>query len=112
MPVTLADLKRNVRTIPVEYGGLTIHISYRPSEITPTLGQEMVAHDTPLVLALERVLAGWDIVESDDNPTPLPITAEVLGGPGLGTPLLSRMWGAISEDMFVPNPSGATSDVG
>jgi hypothetical protein len=114
MSVTLRQLKRNVRTIPVEYAELTINITYRPSEITPALGQEMADTETdlPLVLGLERALIGWDIVQSDDDPTPVPITRAVLTGPGIGTPLLNAMWSAITRDMLVGNWSSATSGAG
>jgi hypothetical protein len=99
MPVTLAELKRNVRTIPVLYQGLTLTISYRPSQVTPMLGREMSEDSkSPTVIALLRTLVSWDIYEDDEMTVMLPITEDVLSGPGIGSGLLNAMLQAITVD--------------
>lgn len=108
MAVTLGELQRNVRTVPCEYNGLTIQLTYRPAVVSP----EATLSNMPIEELLLLALAGWDIYEDERLTTMLPITAETLNGPNIGALLLRAMTQAILRDVMTGKPSGAISDAG
>jgi hypothetical protein len=112
MAVTLGQLKRNLRTVPVEYMGLTINVTYRPSEITPSFGRDLGPEDSVLVVLLCKALVSWDVFEDDEMKVMLPIVPENLSGSGLGSGFLNAIVQAITLDSMVGKANGAISDVG
>jgi hypothetical protein len=99
MPLSYAHLKKNVRTIDFDYDGEEVVITYKPMEISPALGQEMASEETkePLVLALDRALVKWDVVENEGDTEPMPCDAEVLRG--FGSRFLNAIMQAIMKDI-------------
>ena len=111
MPVTLGELRRNVRTVPVEYMGLKLNVQYRPSAITPYMSRD--EQDEPLLVAvLMKALIAWDVYIDDELTVMLPITPENLGQEGLGSGLLNAIVQAITLDSMVGKANGATSGDG
>lgn len=100
MPISLAQLKGNVRTINVAYFSDNLAVTYRPSELTPQnqseINDKIEAGEAKNILieTLCQVMISWDVV--DDEGTMLPITPETLAqAPG---PLLLAISEAIGED--------------
>lgn len=108
MPIQLAQLKANLRTINVTYFDDNIVVTYRPSELTPVSSSEIQARidagegDNAVVETLCRVMVSWDVME--DKEKMLPITPQNLAQmPG---PLLLAISEAIGEDGR-PKPKSA-----
>lgn len=110
MAISLADLKRNTRQLPVEYLGITINVTYKPGAITPTFGRDLAPGDSVMVQLLAKSLVSWDIFQDDALTVPLPITVDTLGD--LGSGLLNAIIQAITLDSMVGKVHGATSDAG
>jgi len=110
MAVSLGELKRNTRLVPVSYMGLTINVTYRPASITPAFGRDLEAGESVMVAILARSLVNWDIFQDDEMQVMLPITPETLGD--LGSGLLNAIVQAITLDSMVGKVNGATSDGG
>jgi len=110
MPLTLAHLKRNTRTLVLEYAGEQVNVTYKPGAMTPALSLEMAdpATNLPVVTVLEQTLVSWDVV--DDDMLPLPVTHDTLIM--LPSDFLGAVFGALMEDVSVGKPSGATSGAG
>ena len=110
MPLTLAHLKKNTRTLTLTYAGEEVNVTYRPGAMTPALSLEMAdpATNLPVVTVLEQTLVSWDVL--DDDLTPLPVTHDTLIE--LPSDFLSVVFSALMEDFSVGKPSGATSGAG
>ena len=110
MPITISHLKRNTRTIAVDFMGEQVNITYKPGEMTPALSLEMADVETrlPIVTVLERTVTAWDVM--DDDMRPLPITRATLLE--LPSAFLAAVFDALMEDVSVGKPSGATSGAG
>lgn len=100
MPMTVAQLKGNLRTINVPYFGDNVVVTYRPGELTPASASEVNKEiedgggDNASIQMLCRCMVSWDVMEDKDKP--LPITPENLAKmPG---PLLLAIQAAIGED--------------
>jgi hypothetical protein len=108
MPVTLSHLKKNRKPLEVPFEGDKVNLVYKPGEVTPALGQEMVddSNKMPAVMALARVLESWDVEDdsqpkgADDHFPVLPIEDAVLAG--LPSHFLNALLRAIYEDTVVP----------
>ena len=111
MPITLAELMRNTRQTTVEYGGVTLTLTYRPSAITPAFGDSDDSR-TYLVDSLLKLLVAWDIYDDDAFTQMTPITPEILSSDGIGVPLLRAMFNKIVLDTLVGKPNGAISAAG
>ena len=110
MSITLADLRRNLRTIPINYNGLEFTVNYRPAVITPTFG---ASNDQDfLVSALVQLLDSWDVYADEAHTERVPLTAELLSSEGVGLPLLRIMFDAIMDDALVGGLRGAISVAG
>ena len=111
MPITLAHLKRNTRTLAVEFAGETVTCTYSPGEITPSLGLELADEglQLPVVHALQRLLKSWDVLD-DDSMLPVPVAEDVLQS--LPTEFLNAVLRAIMQDVAVGKTNGATSAAG
>lgn len=108
MPISLAQLKGNIRTINVTYFSDNLAVTYRPSELTPqnqSAIQDRIDEGEAkniLVETLCQVMITWDVMDEDDKM--LPITPETLANaPG---PLLLAISEAIGEDAR-PKPKSA-----
>lgn len=108
MPISLAQIKGNIRTINVTYFNDNLAVTYRPSELTPqnqsAINDRIEAGDAKNILieTLCQVMVSWDVV--DEAGVMLPITPETLAGaPG---PLLLAISEAIGEDAR-PKPKSA-----
>lgn len=108
MPISLAQLKGNIRTINVTYFSDNLAVTYRPSELTPQnqsiINDKIEAGEAKNILIemLCKVMITWDVV--DEEGVMLPITPETLAqAPG---PLLLAISEAIGEDAR-PKPKSA-----
>lgn len=104
----LADLQKNERKLEVEFAGETLHITYRPAEVTPAFWDEFSEAKKPAVWALSKVGVSWDLL--DDNAQPLALTEQELIK--LPTPFLRTVLQAILEDVNVGEAFGVTSKSG
>ncbi len=109
--VKLSHLKKNTRNLSVQWAGESVNFSYRPGEITPALGIEMADEEAkaPLVMALNRALASWDVLD-DDTLLPVDISETVLMS--FPTSFLNALLRAIMTDTLVGEAKGATSGAG
>ncbi len=109
MPISLNHLKNDKRSVDVEYSGDSVHLVYRPSELTPTVMAEMRdanedGNDYFTVEILCKLLLEWDVMDAGDPPTPLPIVFDELKS--LPSAFLSTLLTACTEDMFSKKKSG------
>ena len=110
MPISKSHLKKNMRTVDVDYFGDTVRVVYKPSEITPTVLAEMndAAEEgdhmfTPSILA--RALVSWDLAEDESDLTKIvPIVFDELKD--LESPFLATVLTQITEDMFPKKKTG------
>lgn len=110
MPISKSHLKKNMRTVDVDYFGDTVRVVYKPSEITPTVMAEMAdaAEEgdqmfTPRILT--RALVSWDLAEDESDLTKMtPITFEELKD--LESSFLNAVLQQITEDMFPKKKNG------
>lgn len=108
MPMTVAQLKGNLRTINVTYFEDNVTVTYRPGELTPTTSSELQARidsgesSNATVDLLCRAVVKWDVMADKDEM--LPITPENLGA--LPGPFLLAIAEAIGEDGR-PKPQSA-----
>lgn len=110
MPISIAALKSNTRTIEIDFGeGQVLTLSYRPNAFGVAMQNEeraLQADGQPLAAmaaSLVRLLASWDL--TTDDGAPLPITRETLETE-CGLPLMRVMIDAIREDLL-PNLKAA-----
>lgn len=106
MPISLSHIKNDKRSVDLEYSGDSVHIVYRPSELTPTVMAEMReanedGNDYFTVDVLCKLLTEWDVM---DGEKPLPIVHETLKD--LPSAFLSALLTACTEDMFSKKKSG------
>lgn len=109
MPISLAELKSNTRTVVIPYFDDAVRVTYLPSELTPTVESQIrvsaVEDDNSVMLdVLSRLIVEWDVMDGDE---PLPHTPEVLTH--LPTPFLSAIFQGIREDMAPKPKSGRSS---
>lgn len=111
MPVTLAHLIADTRTLSIPVGDDTLTVTYRPSGLTPaTEGKlhELASAERAggmLVTFLLDMLTGWDLLGEDG--APLPITDEVLSR--LPLTFLARLVEALSGDVRADPTNGGPS---
>lgn len=110
MSITLAALRRNLRTIPINYNGLEFTVSYRPAVITPNFG--VSENQDFLVSALVELLDSWDVYADEAQTERVPLTAELLSSEAVGLPLLRIMFDAIMDDALAGRRWGAISVAG
>lgn len=108
MGITLATLKENKRTVPIEFDELTFNVTYRPGAITPTFGEEQKGDKTWLITVLLKLLESWDVYEDDSETTRAPVSKELLSSEAFGVPLLRVMYDTILDDAFLPKASRAS----
>jgi hypothetical protein len=113
MPLDISALAAKKRTIPVEWDGETIEITYRTAGVNPAYQSMLQKLDTKKLdqetqwEAVLGVLDRWDIVEDGK---PAPITKETFAK--LPTSLLVAISNAMIADTN-PNPkSGKPSAAG
>lgn len=100
MPISLAQLKANLRTINVPYFDDNLSVTYRPSELTPQITAEIQDRveagegNNVAVETLCRVMTAWDLMSDKDKM--VPITPDELSA--LPGPLLLAIFEAIAED--------------
>lgn len=111
MSIKVSHLKKNSRTLTIDWDGEKVAFAYKPGEITPALSIEMSDEDTkaPLVFALSKTLASWDVLD-DDTMLPIAITDEILMG--FPSAFLNTILRAIIRDNTVGEESSATSGAG
>lgn len=108
MPISVGQLKANLRTIAVPYFSDVITITYRPSALTPensSVINERIEKGEAKNVIIETLcgtLASWDIV--DDKGEMYPINPDSLAK--LDGPLLLAISEAIGEDAR-PKPKSA-----
>lgn len=93
MPIGLAELQSNTRTLSVDYDGETVTIVYRPGVLTPATSDEFGKQAT--VEQLETMLVSWDVL--DEKGKALPVSRELLDA--LPARFLAHLSGAILGDM-------------
>ena len=111
MPVTLGELRRNTRTVPVTYDDMTLSITFRPSAITPSFSDGDGDVDF-LVKSLTRVMVRWDVYEDESYTEMTPITEEILRSDSIGLQLLRAMFDCIILDTLSGKRNGAISVAG
>lgn len=102
MPLSLGDLKRDVRHLRIKFMNEDVNLAYRPSAITPALGSAMTLADSPAVLMINTCLTSWDIVDdeqpqSPDKPTFLAINEQNIAA--LPSSLVMMIKNAIQDDI-------------
>jgi hypothetical protein len=106
MPLSVSHLKKNQRTVTVEYAGEYVRVTYKPSEMTtPVMAdiKEAVEKNDPYFMAhlLSMLMISWDLaIDENDLTKTLPITYDDLCQ--LEHPFLSAVLRQITGDMF-PN---------
>lgn len=109
MPINLDRTKERTAAVTVEYAGESAVITYYPHKITKSLIREISESDgdgvDKLSLQLERLVAGWEVV--DDSGAPLPVTAEVMAEFPLD--FLTAIMRAINEAAIPGETKGANS---
>jgi len=116
MGVSLNDLVNDKRTVPVEYLGRTIELTYRPNSLNRNFYEELrkrsaekraanevLTDDQWAVLWFSKIVCGWDLTKGADE---APITEETLAL--LGTRFLLQAIETISQDLL-PNPKRSAS---
>lgn len=99
MPLNLANLKHNTRSVSIDYFGEPVNLTYRPSEMTPATEAELQGaadeeRTEVMVRTVARLVTAWDVMDGDE---PLPITADVLRG--LPSAFLLHVLDGIQADM-------------
>lgn len=104
MPLNLANIKNDKRTVTINYFGEECQVTYKPSVLTPTVEDELrAAEDTgALIETLCDMITAWEVV--GENGEPLPIAPEVMGG--LPNALLGAIMQGCREDMIPKAKSG------
>lgn len=107
MPISVSHLKNDKRNLDLEYSGETVHIVYKPSELTPTVMAEMreaneEGNDFFTTDILCKLLVEWDVMGEDGQP--LPIVFDELRY--LQSAFLSAVLTACTEDMFAKKKNG------
>lgn len=118
MSVSITALKGASRSVPVEFGDVTLSVSYRLGAINRELMAWIEAHgedDASGFHLLEKVLSSWDL--TDEQGQPIPVTAEAMLGHGVPDTFLVAALKAVMRDAGVGDdemgkPSGATSGAG
>lgn len=108
MGITLATLKENKRTVPIEFDELTFNVTYRPGAITPTFGEERANNKDWLIDVLLKLIDTWDVYEDDAQTVRAPINAEMLSSEAFGVSLLKLMYDTILDDAFLPKAPRAS----
>jgi len=109
MPIRLADLRKETRSITFEFLGETVHVAYSPGAFTPELEAEANAAEPghqlgALAKMFARILASWDVM--DDDGQPLPITLDTLMV--MPAKFLGAIMKALQDDTTVPKESGGS----
>jgi hypothetical protein len=110
MPISVAHLKKNTRTVDIDYFGDRVRVTYKPSEITPTVMAEMSERAeegdqlfTPQILS--RTLIQWDLAEDEEDLSKTyPLTFEAIKE--LDSAFLAHILTGITEDMFPKKRNG------
>ncbi len=89
MPITLAELKKGKRTIPVAMPEGTVTITYRAGEVTQAAFDETAR----IIDLIPKWVESWDLT---DNGEPYPITQESVDHLPQG--FLAAIFDAILED--------------
>lgn len=113
--VALKKMMNRTKTIPVDWDGETVDVSYFPHRVTPELLEkvsEAAEKDNLDVLGvmLEPVLDWWDITEDEGEGSPrLPTDADTIRN--IPMSFLNRLQDAIQEAQRPPDSasSGASS---
>lgn len=98
MPLNLANIKNDKRTLTITTMWGDCEVTYKPSALTPTVEDEMRAADDTraLIDTLCDMLLAWDVL--DDEGEPLPITPAVLSA--IPNALLGAIMQGCREDMI------------
>ena len=104
MPINLSNIKNDKRTITAHYFGDECSVTYRPSELTPTVETQIrdAEDNTVLVDTLCKLIVAWEVMGEGDEP--LPIVPDVLNA--LPSALLGAILQACREDMLPKSKSG------
>jgi hypothetical protein len=108
MPISLGQIRANVRTIAVQYYEDAVTVTYKPSALTPRRTseiQEKIENGEAKNIIIETLLetlVAWDIV--DEAGEMLPITQETMET--LPGPLTLAISEAIGQDAR-PKPKSA-----
>jgi len=116
MPITIAELKKEIRAVTFEYGDETVNVSYRVGNYTGRT--EMALHEAQLnnqpvsglVKILVDLIVDWDVYEAEGDEAPLEVTVENLSK--LPVDFLAVVTTAISGDMRPKDKTGSTSSGG
>lgn len=106
MPLNLANLANNTRTVEVDYFGEKFSVTYKPSMITPGTEAELQGasdeeRTTVLIEQLCARMTAWDLMDGNE---PTPITPERLRS--IPSPVLLHIMDAMQEDMRPNRRSG------
>jgi hypothetical protein len=99
MPLNLANIRNNTRTVDLEYYGEPLKITYKPSEMTPAKESMLQLTDNEdktavLVTILCEALVSWDIMDGEKA---LAIKPDLVST--LPSALLLHIWDGMQEDM-------------
>jgi len=113
VPISIAALAANRRTVKVDFNGETLTLTYRPSVINAKQEarelEERAAgqHVQSMANSLAEIIESWDVV--DDKGKPVPVSVELLSTFGLD--VLQKMTREIIGDLL-PNRTTAPSSNG
>jgi hypothetical protein len=104
MPINLSNLKNDKRTVTAHYFGDECGVTYRPSELTPTVESAIrdAEGNTVLVDTLCKLIVAWEVMGDDGQP--LPIEPDTLGN--LPSAFLGAILQACRDDMLPKSKNG------
>ena len=97
MPIKLAELQRQERTIPVAFDGQEAQVTYKPHVITLAL----LNSDISVPAAIQATVIAWDVVDAAGQP--VPITEAGLAP--VPWALLQAVWREVRADSASPKAS-------
>lgn len=111
MPIQLAALTADRRTIKVPFGDDTLTLTYRPSAVNARQeareleDREKGHHILAQARSLAEIVDSWDVVDEKGKATPP--TEEVIAG--LGLDVIAKLTRAIIEDLLPNRTQASTS---
>lgn len=104
MPIKMSNVRNDKRTVKAIYYGEECEVTYKPSEWTPAVQDEIRdAENTDQMCAtICSMVTAWDILGEDDQPVPL----DVEHVRQLPQPLLLAVVTACQEDMVPKSKNG------
>lgn len=103
MPLNLANIRNDKRTLTATTLWGDVEVTYKPSALTPTVEDELRAADDNEVVCgiFTQLVTAWDVMDGDK---PYPLSVETLMS--FPSALLNAILQACREDMIPKARSG------